>query len=437
MRNTAQANHRANSQRVYNDALKTAMSDRVMLPDQLLTQDSLVAEAPPELSAVYDSYSWAAHSLKPRSWLRAVFVFNLILMPFDIIVSPSLLMATLFIRGIIVSTILLGLYMLWGRQRAHWVQGATLLALSVTIMFEAGALGALGGVSLFERYLTAGLFTVATAILFFPIDFRWTIAAVVAAVTLHGGMIAIGPVADPLLAISTSFFYSCAILVFATTRKAALRSQWKSFKSKIRELRDQETLARLYAELQLVANLDPLTGIQNRRSTQDDIDRIWSDATFTKSAIAFLMIDIDDFKRLNDTLGHTAGDDCIKAVANKISDVVRDGDIASRYGGEEFLVMLTSTTASGALAVAERVRKSVEALRLETPGSDIESTVTVSIGLALCEGDQSPQMLIKRADEALYDAKHKGKNQTVIARPPQGVGARSRQVHRQKPRNIA
>ncbi|MCY0147850.1 GGDEF domain-containing protein [Hoeflea sp. G2-23] len=437
MKNTRQTDHRALSQRIYNDALKTAMTDRVMLPDRVLTQDSSLPDASPALSALYDSYSWAAHSLKARAWLQAAFVFNFLLMSFDYLVSPSLLMATLAIRGFIVSTILLGLYLLWGRQRASWVQGATLVVVSATIMIGSGALGALGGVSLFERYLTGALFTVATAILFFPIEFRWTVAGVVAAIILHAGMLMTGPVPDPWLALSTSLFYSGVIVAFASTRKATLRSQWKSFKSKIRELRDQEALASLNAELQVIANLDPLTGIQNRRSTQEDIDRIWSDPSYAKRAIAFLMLDIDNFKQLNDTLGHAAGDDCIKGVANKISVALRDGDIVSRYGGEEFLVVLPRTSASDAFAVAERIRKSVESFRLKTSGDTPASRVTISIGLALWEGDQTPEMLINRADEALYDAKRNGRNQTVIAQHPQDISAHSTQIQSLKTQDVA
>lgn len=437
MRNSAHPDHRAHSRQIYEDALGRATTDRVMLPDRLLTQDSPISDAPAEFSALYDRYSWAAHSLKARSWLKIAIVFNLALMLFDYLVSPSLLVPTLIIRGAIVSVVLLGLYILWGRQRAPWVQGMTLLVASVTIMLEAGALGALGGVSLFERYLTAGLFTVATALLFFPIGFGWTISAVAVAVFLHGALLFLGPVADPLTAILVSCFYCCAMISFAFTRKAALRSQWKSFKSKIRELRDQETLANLYAELQLVANLDPLTGIQNRRSAQEDINRIWENATDSNQAIAFLMLDIDDFKTLNDTFGHAAGDDCIKGVADLINKSVRDGDIVSRFGGEEFLVVLPGATASSALAAAERIRKSVEELRLETGAKDTRHRVTISIGLALREGDVTPQMLINRADEALYQAKHKGKNQTVVAPPPDHVRSNARRALTQTPRNVA
>ena len=426
-RNAVQANHRTLSQSVYNAALATAMTDRVMLPDRLLTENSRLSDASPALRALYDSYSWAAHSLKARAWLQAAFVANFLLMSFDYFVSPSLLAATLIIRGMIMSTILLCLYVLWGRQRAAWIQGATLVLVSMTIMIGSGALGALGGFSLFERYLTGALFTVATAILFFPIEFRWTVAGVVAAIICHAGMLLVGPVADPLLALSTSCFYSGAIIAFASTRSGTLRSQWKSFKSKIRELRDQEALASLNAELQVIANLDPLTGIQNRRSAQEDIDRIWGDSAYAKPATAFLMLDIDDFKTLNDTLGHTAGDECIKGVADKISDAVRDGDIVSRHGGEEFLVVLTDATASDAFEVAERMRRSVESSLFKCLENAPTNRVTISIGLALWDGEQTPQMLINRADEALYQAKRSGKNQTVIAPPPQADG-----VHRHR-----
>ncbi|MCY0095999.1 GGDEF domain-containing protein [Hoeflea ulvae] len=437
MSRAAQTDHLTHSQRVYNDALETATTDRVLLPDQLLTQDSVLSDAPPAFGAVFDSYYWAAHSNKARSWIQAAAVFNLILMPFDYLVNPSLLVATLVIRGVIVSAILLGLYILWGRQRPRWVQGATLLAVSVTIMLEAGALGALGGVPVFERYLTAGLFTVATAVLFFPIEFRWTIAAVVVAITLHGVMLAIGPVADPVLAMMVSGFYCTAIVSFAGTRNATLRSQWKSFKSKIRELRDQERLTQLNAELQLVADLDPLTGVQNRRSAQNRIDRIWNDATGAVPGLAVLMIDIDDFKILNDTFGHAVGDDCITGVANTISKAVQDGDIVSRYGGEEFLVVLPRTTASAALAIAERIRQSVETIRLTTDGSDTGRRMTVSIGLASLDGDLSPQKLIDRADKALYLAKHRGKNQTVISPPRDRESEGSGLAQTPEPRDVA
>ncbi|MEM5494478.1 GGDEF domain-containing protein [Hoeflea sp. AS16] len=437
MSNSAQSNHRALRQRIYNDALKTAMTERGLLPDRLLTPESRLHDASPALNALYESYSWAAHSLKARAWLQAAIFFNFLLMSFDYFVSPSLLVATLIIRGFIMSSILLGLYFLWGRQRASWIQGATLVVVSATIMIGSGALGALGGVSLFERYTTGALFTVATAILFFPIGFRWTVAAVVTAIVLHAVMLVTGPVRDPLLALSTSYFYSGAIVAFASTRKATLRSQWNSFKSKIRELRDQEALAKLNAELKVVANLDPLTGIQNRRSTQENIARIWDDPAYAKPAIAVLMLDIDNFKQLNDTLGHATGDDCIKGVADKISLALHDGGIVSRHGGEEFLVVLTDTTASDAFAVAERIRKSVESLQLNTPGNAPASPVTVSIGLALWAGDQTPDMLINRADEALYDAKRKGKNQTVVAQPPQDISAHPGQAHSQKAHDAA
>ena len=250
-------------------------------------------------------------------------------------------------------------------------------------------------------------------------------------------MLLMGPVSDPWLALGTSGFYSGVIIVFASTRNAALRSQWKSFKSKIRELRDQEALAILNDELRLIASLDPLTGIQNRRSAQENIARIWDDPGCAKPAIAFLMLDIDNFKQLNDSLGHAAGDECIKAVASKISFNLGDGDIVSRHGGEEFLVVLTGTNAGDAFAAAERIRNSVVSVQPENSADGPACPVTISVGLARWQGEETPQMLINRADEALYEAKRRGKNQTVVAPPPLGDSAHTEDVSSQDACDVA
>ncbi|WP_420406623.1 GGDEF domain-containing protein [Hoeflea sp.] len=407
--------HRTRSQRVYNEALKVAMSDRVMLPDHLLTSDSRIQDMPRGIRAVYDSYYWAAHSLKARAWLQAVIVFNIMLIGFDAFLDPSLILPSLVIRGAIVTAILLALWILWGRERGHAIQGASLIVVSATIVTEAGILGFAGGEPLFERYLNGGLFTVATAILFFPIAFVWTMAAVTLAMVLYVVMLAIGPVTEPLIAVFTGCFYCSAMVTFASTRKAALRSHWKSFKSKVRELRDQETLEQLNSELRLAASLDPLTGALNRRAAQEETTRICENGA---EDVAFLMLDIDDFKSLNDRYGHATGDDCIRQVAQCIAENLRSCDLVSRYGGEEFCVVLNGATKDCAFAVAERIRESIERLRIGEPGRPIDRTVTVSIGLALRHGDEIPEKTIGRADEALYTAKRTGKNRTVIAPVP-------------------
>lgn len=412
-----QTDHRTRSQRTYKEALTRAMSDRVLLPDHLLSAESRLLDMPHAIRAIYNSYYWAAHSLKARAWLQAIIVFNLLLIGFDVFLDPSLLVPSLIIRGAIVTTILVALWILWGRERNHAVEGASLIAVSATIMIEAAALGLLGGEALFERYLTGGLFTVATAILFFPIAFCWTIAAVTLATVVYVAMLAVGPVTDPLIAVFTGCFYCSAMVTFASTRKAALRSHWKSFKSKVRELRDQETLEQLNSELRLAADLDPLTGVRNRRAAQEEIGRICEDGA---QKIAFLMLDIDDFKALNDRYGHAIGDDCIRQVARSIADNLRSRDLVSRYGGEEFLVVLTGASRDRAPDAAERIRKSIEQLRFGEPARPIDRTVTVSIGLALRNGDEAPETTIGRADEALYTAKRTGKNRTVIAPAPTG-----------------
>ena len=122
--------------------------------------------------------------------------------------------------------------------------------------------------------------------------------------------------------------------------------------------------------------------------------------------MAVLLADIDHFKRVNDTHGHAAGDDVLKAVALRLSQLLRHGDVAARFGGEEFLVILKETDAEGAMVVAEKIRASVEALTVPIVGR-----VTLSIGCAVAvEGRELSAALVKRADDALYEAKSRGRN---------------------------
>jgi diguanylate cyclase (GGDEF)-like protein len=150
---------------------------------------------------------------------------------------------------------------------------------------------------------------------------------------------------------------------------------------------------------------DALTGLSNRRGIEERLNDEVARAIRFGHPLAVLMIDLDDFKSINDRYGHAAGDDILRSTAVAIDDSVRSIDIAGRYGGEEFLVVLPETDASGAEVVAERIRASVERLG-----------ATVSIGLSpLRAEDSSASILVGRADEALYEAKRTGKNRIALA----------------------
>lgn len=170
-------------------------------------------------------------------------------------------------------------------------------------------------------------------------------------------------------------------------------------------------------ELKRLSTMDPLTGIGNRRSFDEFLKLFWTQARRSRASISILMLDVDDFKKYNDTFGHLKGDDVLKRVADAITGAVsRTGDIVARFGGEEFAVLLLETPIAGAAVVAERMRARVEALGIPA-ASGVSEWVTVSVGAAAAvpERDVGPETLLAQADELLYSAKSAGKNRVAVA----------------------
>jgi diguanylate cyclase (GGDEF)-like protein len=172
---------------------------------------------------------------------------------------------------------------------------------------------------------------------------------------------------------------------------------------------------RAESELVLLARTDGLTGLNNRRTLGDVLDKEWRKAKRTHSVLSLLFVDVDRFKAYNDTYGHQAGDDALAAVAKCIGEnICRPGDSAARYGGEEFVVVLPDTTAAGATAIAEKIRTAISDLAIEHAGSEF-GRVTASIGAVstIPEGDSDATTVIRAADEALYYAKARGRNKVA------------------------
>jgi diguanylate cyclase (GGDEF)-like protein len=179
----------------------------------------------------------------------------------------------------------------------------------------------------------------------------------------------------------------------------------------------QRTNAELRHEqdkLEFLASHDALTGLNNRRTLNEFLQREWGRAIRARVPISAVMIDIDSFKLYNDSHGHLAGDECLQAVARVVAEGARrPTDLAARYGSEEFLVLLPETNEDGVRNGAEQIRAGVEALQIPHGRSIASAVVTISAGTATVIPDpgSSPSTLLAAADNALYLAKKSGRNQ--------------------------
>ena len=167
--------------------------------------------------------------------------------------------------------------------------------------------------------------------------------------------------------------------------------------------------------LRRMATTDPLTGAFNRRHFMELMTREQRRADRYRAAFSILMIDIDHFKRVNDTYGHQVGDRAIQAMAEACRKTTRPTDLVARYGGEEFVVALTHTDRAGAVRVAERLRQAVAEISLQTEQGAL--MFSASIGVSTHVTTSTIEQLIGRADQALYRAKHEGRNRVCTEEP--------------------
>ena len=180
------------------------------------------------------------------------------------------------------------------------------------------------------------------------------------------------------------------------------------------ELRDKN------ATLAEISITDLVTGLRNRRYVTEFLSIELLRAARYKSPLAVLMMDLDYFKRVNDTYGHKAGDSVLHGVGERLRACLRGTDLAGRFGGEEFLVVLPQTDLAGAFVLGERIRQAIAEAPFDI-GSEPPIPVTLSIGAAaLCEATQTAEQLVEAADAALYAAKHAGRDRVAAA--PQGLG---------------
>lgn len=190
---------------------------------------------------------------------------------------------------------------------------------------------------------------------------------------------------------------------------------WQTIKLALQTAADLRRIVLLEAE-----NVtDPLTNVYNRRYLDHRLEMEVARSRRYSLELSVLMLDIDHFKRVNDTYGHQAGDVTLSALGSLIKTAIRDLDVVARYGGEEFLVICTNTAINGSALVAERLRQLVESQQIGiTDGSGRSQNIQISISIGaagLSAGVDSKEKLVQAADQALYRAKEQGRNRVVVA----------------------
>ena len=195
-----------------------------------------------------------------------------------------------------------------------------------------------------------------------------------------------------------------------------MRGSMQSLQTELAASKDQ--VEKLHKELQSArgeALIDPLTGILNRRGFEGAAKQIFDDPSALEKGVCALMIDIDHFKKVNDTYGHLFGDKIIRGVAETVKSKVRGQDSVARVGGEEFAVLLTETDIKGAQTVAEHVRQSIERSKVRRLDSQEHiSGITISIGVSKYSSGENVADLLDHADKALYLSKQQGRNRTTV-----------------------
>jgi diguanylate cyclase (GGDEF)-like protein len=172
--------------------------------------------------------------------------------------------------------------------------------------------------------------------------------------------------------------------------------------------------ARLFQEVQGLALTDPLTGLQNRRSLFE-VGRIeFARAQRLERPFSCMMLDLDHFKQINDNYGHPVGDQVLQEFARRCLKSVREIDLVGRYGGEELIILLPETEREMAVTIADRLRLAIATEPIKIPEGEVNITVSIGVG-AMDENTTQLETLIARADQAMYIAKHKGRNSIAIS----------------------
>lgn len=204
-------------------------------------------------------------------------------------------------------------------------------------------------------------------------------------------------------------------LVLDTRKMEKVTSELRQELQRARDQSDQ--LQRMLQDARREATRDVLTGLYNRRYFEEKLRSLYQEFLRKNSPFSVILLDIDLFKRINDTHGHTVGDGVLEFIGSMLKGMVKGRDVPARFGGEEFAILLPLTSLEGACVLAENIRKEISSKNLKVKNSQERiGVVTVSLGVAQAAPEDTPETLVERADRALYRAKVCGRNQVKSER---------------------
>lgn len=370
----------------------------------------------PELEKRYEAFSQESRNRSLRFWLLFGLVFRVVGLSSEMAIGGDMPIYGLAFRlGILVPVVLVSLPFLAPRYSLR-TQGLAATAAPFLCVVAISLLGTIAPAGHEFRYFFLGGVNIVAINLVMPLRFRHAVAYTLASIAAYlliavsglGGL-EFHAVADIVFLYSAAGLASLAVAYRndAADRRAFLASEQINAQA--------AELARANEELQRLLATDALTGVYNRRYLDQSIIKSGESAIAARTHLGMIMVDVDHFKAYNDMLGHRAGDECLREVARAITANVRhDTDIVTRYGGEEFAVLVPGMPPEGTEALGERIRAAIEALAIPHPRAP-GATVTVSVGTsaAIPDGTEALDELMERADSALYRSKHLGRNRVT------------------------
>lgn len=391
------------------DALRPLVEDALLQPG--------LPSLPPLLHALYQTRAACARRMAMSRLLLTFAAFILLTDGLDWINSHALAYVTLPWRAL-VTAFLAGCSYAVRRARAAWQETVLLSLAMLAMMLATQYFGEIGPARFADRYMMAASFAAAAVIATAQVPPRT--ARILAAVSMLAyplvPWLVGGPVHMP--ADNDLIAFHCGAVGFGLLlMRRNETGRRRDFLHAMRHEFTARDMTSMIGELTRLSTTDGLTGLANRRHLDHEMGRLWPAAADHDIGVA--LIDIDQFKKFNDSAGHAAGDECLRQVARALTSVVRrDHDMAARYGGEEFCVLLPGIGWQDLLDMGERLHGAVAALELPHPGLPGQF-VSISVGLAWRDAARAAvdaETLLRAADQALYEAKAAGRNRVAVHR---------------------